>query len=279
MWFRDFIREDGSLNHAALDRAPDHVKPIVETWKRAKNFEDIAVQHTNSNFLNGKKALAPLPDGAPPEVVAERRKLLESINGVPSDPKGYGIQRPPELPENLWSEPAAQNLAKWAHENCVSPQAAQKLMSEHAKIIMAQAAEIQQGETKFWNDQQSAFEAQIRQDNIPAEKASALVEKGAIALGLDPTNEQTKIFLKGKDARLMAMRHAIAIGEDSAVTANTTGQGQQDPQAAADDILRNPQNPMYSAFWQKKGESSAAHNAAVQRRNELLQLAAAKQKK
>lgn len=277
-FYKDFLQSDGTLNHKSLERLPEHLKPLKATWERAKTIEDLGTMYLNSQMLNGKKALAPLPPDAPAHVVTERKQLMDTLNGVPTTPKDYGITRPQDFPENGWSQPAADNLAAWAHKHSVSPQAAKELMQEHGKIVQAQLAEQAQYETKFWQEQQTAFDAAIRQENIPSERANALVEKGATALGLDLTNERTKTFLKGSDARLMAMRHAIAIGEDKAVTATTGTTAVPDPAAAAADIRTNPANPLNAAYWNKDGKySRAAHDAAVERHNEFMKLAAAKQ--
>ncbi len=276
-WYQEFLQQDGSLNAKALDRLPDHLKPLKSTWEKAKTIEELGVIHLNSQHLNGKKALAPLPPDAPDAVKTERKALLDGINGVPATPKEYGITRPQDLPEQFWSQPAADNLAKWAHDNSVSPAAAQKLMQEHAKIIKADVANHEQYVADYQKGQQQTFEAQIRQENISGEKASALIEKGAIALGLDPASPETqKLFKDSAQVRLMAMRHAIAIGEDHAVTSNSQGTGQGDPEAAAKDIQRNPANPLYAAYWNKGGAlGRAAQEAAVERVNGLLRQAEA----
>jgi hypothetical protein len=78
----------------------------------------------------------------------------------------------------------------------------------------------------------------------------------------------------------MALKHAVSIGEDHAVTANSTNTGIDDPEAAASDIRSNPANPLNAAYWNKDGKyPRSAHEAAVQKHNELLQMASAKQSK
>ena len=276
-WYSEWIKQDGSLNPSALERLPDHLKPLKDIWGRAKSIEDVGTMDLNSRHMNGKKGLAPLPADAPKEVLAERKALLDTINGVPPSAKDYGIAKPADLPDGAWSQPAADNLQAWAHKHSVSPAAAKELMTAHAEIIKGQIAEQSKYESTFWAGQQQAFEAQIRQENIPTDKASALVEKGAIALGLDLNDEQTKTFMKGKDARLMAMRHAIAIGEDHVVNGSSPNTGEADPEAAARDIQRNPANPLHAAYWNKGGTlGRAAQEAAVEKVNGLLRQAEAK---
>lgn len=274
-WVSDWVKTDGTLNNSALDRLPDHLKPLKDIWGRAKTIDDIGTMDLNSRHMNGKKALAPLPPGSPPEVLAERKTLLDSLNGVPATSKDYGISRPADLPEQFWSEPAANNLAAWAHKHSVSPAAAKELMSTHAELIKGQAAEHEQYVTKYHGEQQQLFDSTIRQENIPQERASALIEKGVRSLGGDPASAEIQRLLKDSaTVRLWAMHHAISIGESPTVTASSQGTGVADPAAAAADISSNPANPLHAAFWNKDGKfSRTVHDQAVEKRNQLLQLA------
>lgn len=276
-FYADWLGADGALNTKSLDRLPDHLKGMRPTLEKYGKIEDALMGWQNQQMMAGKKALAPLPADAPAAVLAERKQLLDTINGVPADSKGYAITRPQDFPEQAWSQPAADNLAAWAHKHSVSPAAAKELMMEHGKITQGMMAEQQQHETNFWADQQKAFDGIIRQENIAPERASALVEKGAIALGLDPNDPETKLLLQGSKARLMAMRHAIATGESGTVQAQGSSPAIPDPSAAASDIQTNPANPLHGPYWNKEGKySRAAQEAAVAKHLELLRLSAAK---
>lgn len=273
-WQKDFISSDYSLNHKALDRLPDHLKDMRPTLEKYKTFEDVLVGFKNQQVMAGKKALAPLPPGAPAEAVAERRALLATINGVPADPKGYGIAKPADMPDNLWNQTMADTYASWAHKHAVSPAAAKELMAANLATVQTALKAQAQEETNFWTKQQQTFEGKARESNIALDRANELVEKGAVALGLDLTNEQTKNFLKGSDARLMAMRHAIAIGEDKAVTGNSSPAGDGDPASMAKAARSDPSNALYAAYWNKDGKYSRTdHDAAVEKVNGWLRMA------
>jgi hypothetical protein len=277
-WAKSWIKPDFSLDHAALERLPDHLKGMKDTLSNYGKFEDALTGWQNQQVMAGKKALAPLPADAKPEVFADRKALMDTINGVPANPKDYGITKPADLPDGHWNQVMADKYAAWGHKYSVPPVAMKELMGEQLGTVKGQLAEQAKGEAQFWSEQDRGFQAIIQRDNIAADRASALVEKGAVALGLDITNEQTKTFLKGTDARLMAMRHAIAIGEDKAVTA-TGGQNNNagDPAELANSVVRDASNPLNGPYWNKDGKYSRAdHEAAVEKVNGWRRMAAEK---
>lgn len=267
-WYKDWVQSDGTLNNTALDRLPDHLKPLKDSWGRAKTIDDLGTSAINAQVLIGKKALAPLPPGSPPEAIAARKQLLDTINGVPSDPKSYGIARPQDIPEGNWDQKLADSFSAWAHKYSVPPAAAKELLAMQAGSVKSSLQSQQQYEAQFWGEQQKRFESSLRAENVPLDRANALVEKGAVAAGLDLNAESTKIFLKGSDARLLAMRHAMAIGEDNAsVPGATSG----DTGGNLDDRIAEARG--HPAFWNKENRySRTEHDAAVNRVNELLRL-------
>ncbi|MGA2018845.1 MAG: hypothetical protein ABSH26_18045 [Opitutaceae bacterium] len=272
-WAKSWIKPDFSLDHAALERLPEHLKGLRPTLERQKNFEDVLTVMQNQQVLTGKKALAPLPPGSTPEVIAERKALLDSINGVPADFKQYGVARPPELPENQWNQPLADAFAQWAHKNSVPPSAVKELFGVQLGFIRQQLDAQRQYEATYWGKEDKAFEAAIRSDNIPAERVPTLIEKGLIALGIDPNNEQVKLIMRGNVARQMALRHALSTAEDTFVQGESKP-GTGDPKQAALDIAHNPANPLYPAFWNKDGKyPREAHEQARAKYEELMRLA------
>lgn len=280
-WVSDWVKADGSLNNSALERLPDHLKPLKDIWGRAKTIDDIGTMDLNSRHMNGKKALAPLPPGSPPEVLAERKTLLDSLNGVPPDIKGYALAKPDNLPADQWSQPLADNFAKWCLDNSVSPTAAKKMIELQAQGIQAQVAENEKYVQQYHAKQQETFDAQIRQENIPQEKAGALIEKGVRSLGGDPESPEIQKLLKDSaTVRLWAMHHAISIGESPSVTNSSQNSGATDPAKEAADIVSNPAHPLNAAFWNKDQKfSQTAQRAAIERRNQLLQLAESRPKR
>lgn len=269
----DWVKANGELNHASFERLPEDIRYVKDTLTKYKTPEEMIRGIAHLQTMGGKKGLIPLPADAPKEVMAERKALLDGINGVPKEAKDYGISRPADLPESAWSEPAAKNLMDWAHKNSVSPAAAKELMMNHAGIIKEQMAAQQQYETEFFANHQKAFDAQIRSENIPADRANALAERGATALGIDPSKPENAILLKNSSVRLAMMRHALATGEDTfARTGNGDG-APADPMAAAQDITHNKANPLYTPLHDS---SHPQHGVAKAKIDELWKQAAAK---
>lgn len=274
-WAKEWIKPDFSLNHEALKGLPEHLKALEPTLRRQQNLEGILIDYGHKASLAGQKGLTPLMPNSPPEAVAKRKEFMDTANGVPKTWQEYGVAKPQDLKDEAWDPKLAEGFAQWAHKHSVSPQAAKELVALSVEGAKGRLAANEQSVGQFWANEQKIFEAAIRQENIPSDRASALVEKGAVALGLDLTNEHTKTFMQGATARLMAMKHAIAIGEDTAATPGTdaTTEG-RDYEAQAKDIRQNAANPLNGAYWNKGNKfSRSEHDQAVAKVNELLRLA------
>lgn len=269
-WAKEWIQPDFTLNHKALDRLPDHLKGLRPVLERQKTFEDVLGVTQHAQFLAGKKGLAPLAADAPPEARTERKALLDTINGVPALAKDYGITKPADLPDQYWNAKLADGFTEWGHKNSVPPAAMKELVSRQLGAIKEQLTAQADYEKQFEATQNSQFEAQAKQANIAMDKAQELVEKGARSLGLDPENPNTKLLLRSADARLMAMRHALATGEDSFVQGKASDAPAADPSKLASDIQHNPANPLYAVYWNRENKYTRTdHEAAVAKVNEL----------
>lgn len=272
-WGKSWVKSDFTLDPAALERLPDHLKGSKEWLSRQRTFEDVLTVAQNAQFLAGKKGLAPLPADAPENIRLERKQLLDTINGVPPKATDYKIERPQEIPEGAWNPKLVEGYSTWAHKHSVSPAAAKELVDMQLGTVKESLAAQADYERQFYVKEEQNFSETIRRENIPTDKATQLVQKGAVALGLNLQDPQTQQFLKGANARLMAMRHAIATAEDTTVRTNGSGAGVENPGASADDIVRNPINPLYAQYWNRDGKFSRdQQNAAVEKVNQLRKL-------
>lgn len=245
----DWRRSDGSINHDAFKALPEDIRHVGETLGKYKTDVDLFRGIAHLQTLGGKKGLIPLPADAPKEVMAERKALLDSINGVPKEPKDYGITRPKDFPEAAWDQALADNYSAWAHKWSVGPGAAKEVIQMQQEAVTKQMANQAQWEQQFFSDQQKAFESQIRTEGIGADKANALVERGLMKSGVDMNNPETKLLMKNATFRLMAMRHAIATGEDSAPNGEVSGGREGDPAQLASDASHNKANPLYEPLY------------------------------
>lgn len=271
----DWLKADGTFNADSYKRLPEDVRWVGETMGKYKTPEELARGFANLSTAVGKKGLIPLPANAPAEVVAERRALLNSINGVPASAKDYGISRPEDLPEQAWNQSLADTFTAWAHENSVSPAAAKKLIALTAASTKEQLAAQAQYETDFFAGQAKAWEAQVRTENIPADRANALAERGATALGLDLTKPEHAILMKNASVRLMAMRHAVSTGEDTFINGDQTKGAENDPMALAQDAAHNQANPLYTPLHDS---AHPQHKMAKEKVDGWWRAAAAKRK-
>ncbi len=65
-WGADWLKPDGTVNGAAFDRAPEHLRGLRDgELKNAKTLEDVMTKMTHLATLAGKKGLAPLPADVP----------------------------------------------------------------------------------------------------------------------------------------------------------------------------------------------------------------------
>lgn len=243
--FTTWDSADGKLNPAYYDKLPDDVKWVKDELSKYGTRDELVRAFANKTTLAGKKGLIPLPDNAPPEARADRKALLDGINGVPKEAKDYGLTRPAEVPEAAWNQGLADNFTKWAWENSVSPAAMKQLAKVQSEAIKGNLSSQQEYERNFWAEQDKAFDAQIRVEGVPSDKATALIERAATALGFDLKDPKDQMTLKGAKVRLAMMRHALQTGEDSFVAGETARGDGGDPLALASDASHNKANPLY----------------------------------
>lgn len=212
--------------------------------------------------LAGKKALAPLPEGASPEAKAERNKLMAQLNNVPEKPEGYGFKRPENIPESQWNQPYVDGIAGILHKHNVSPEAAKELMEFDAKhagtigeqsaqaIAKAEAAEVAKLKETFGADMPKQMDLAVR---------------GARTLGMDPLDP----IFKNASAVIMAAKFASMISEDRLVSGEPTpANAGMDDRAKALDIVNNTANPLNQAYHKQDHPRHAEAVEAVSRFNQ-----------
>lgn len=275
--FGDWRKADGTINHESFKALPEDIRYLGDSLSKYKTDVDLFRGIANQQTMAGKKGLIPLPANAPAEAVAERKTLLDSINGVPKEAKDYGFKRPDDLPEGMWSDQQASAFAAWAHENSVSPAAAQKLIRLQADFIKGQAGEQQTYEKNFYDGQAKAFSDTIRSENIPTDKADAMALTGAAALvtGFDAAKPEHEALLKNATMKLAFMRHAMSTGEDTYVSGENGKLTGGDPEADAKDIMHNKANPLYAPLYDARHPQ---HKLAKEKVDQLLRQATAKRK-
>ena len=274
-YYKTLINADGTLNHKALDNLPDHLAALKPTLARQKSLDDVFTVMGNQQTLVGKKALGPLPPNATPEMVAERKGLLDSINGVPKDPKDYGIVKPENISNELWNDGLAKGAAEIAHKYSAPPAMLKDLVALQTAELQKQLLAQQDYERAFFAKQQDNLVQTLKLENIPLTKAQELAERGAQKLGLDLQNPDVQTLMKNSNVFLMAMRHALSTSEDKFVSGEAKNNLGGDPAALAKDATSNKANPLYAPYWDAQHPQNKMAKETV---NQWRKLAAAKAK-
>ncbi len=251
-YYKGLYGDDGKIDKAALDRLPDHLKPHKDVLGKYETIDALLTGFGNAHALASKKALTPLEANAPDHVKAERKAMLDGVNNVPKDPKGYGIARPETFPAEHWSEEGAGKMAAIAHKHSLSPDAVKELLGLQMELTNGELAKGQQFEADFYKAQDTKFAEAIRTQGVVADKALDLATRGAVTLGIDPKSP----LFKNADVKLACLRMANLVGEDKLISGDLGGQGGgggPDYLTQARDIMRNPQNPLHKA-WSDPGD-------------------------
>lgn len=188
-WFSGWLKPDGKLDKAALDKLPDSLKGFKATLEQFSDLDGVISAFQHNKSLVGKKGLAPLREGASDVEKAEHRKILAQVNGVPEKPEGYGIKRPDNIPEDLWDQGYVDAMTQLFHEEAVSPAAVQRLVAKHNELIQAAV-------TKSESQDAEAHVASFTADNKKLDDAfgfqraelSKMAERAARYFGVDPSS-------------------------------------------------------------------------------------------
>ena len=272
-YYKDWLQTDGTLNAKALDRLPDHLTHLRPTLERQKSIDDVLGVLMNAQQLAGKKALLPLAENAPENVRAERKALMDQINGVPKDAKDYGIAKPKDLPDEAWNPKMAENYSAWAQKHSVSPSAAKELLGLNVAMVQEQLKAQGEYTAKFFSDQQAQIASALKLENVPIEKATELATRGAQKLGLDLNDPNDAALMKNAKAFMMAYRHAVSTGEDKFVDGNSSTSIGGDATKQAQDIIQNKANPDNAAYWDA---GHPKHRATVEKVQEMFRLSSAR---
>ena len=271
-FFKGLYGDDGRIDKTALDRLPDSLKPFKDQFAKYDTVESLLQGFGNAHTMAVKKALTPLTGTEPPEIVKERNELLDTINNVPKDPKGYGIARPEDLPEMFWNQPGADEFGKIAQQNHLSPAAVKDLLALQLKITRGEIERGKAMEAEYYSGQDKAFETEMQKQGVDLTKAMDLATRAAATLGIDP---KSPIF-KNADVRKALVRFSNLVSEDKLGAITPADGGTQNEREMALDIARNPQNPLYKAF---NDPVHPNHQAAKDRWNELYRIWGEKAKK
>lgn len=268
-FYKGLYGDDGKIDKAALDRLPDHLKPHKDVFAKYDTVDALLAGFGNAHSMAVKKALAPLSGNEPAEVVAERKGLLDTINNVPKDVKGYGIVRPETLPEEFWNQEGADEFGKLAQKHSISPAAVKDLLALQVKMTQGELDRGKAGETEYYAKQDTAFMAGLQKLGMDADRGTDLASRGAATLGIDPKNA----ILKNADVRLAMVKFATLVSEEKLIRGTEQAGGGMSALEQARDIVSNPANPLHKAFHDP---TDPRNEAAKEKVNTLYRTAPAR---
>lgn len=268
-----FYDKDGKIDKTALDRLPDHLKAHKDLFAKYDTFDGLLNGFSNANSMAVKKALAPLKGDEPPEIIAERNAMLDTVLNVPKEAKGYGIKRPDNLPEMYWNEAAAGKFAEVAHKHHLSPDAVKDILGMQTETVLGEVAKAEQMNAEYWTKEQSKWETEVHKQGTSAEDAMKAALRGAATAGIDPKGS----LFRHAEVRLAMERLTKLVGESRLATGDPTDtSGGQDELTQARDIVNNAQNPLYKAWHDPLHPQ---HESARNRWNELYRIDGEKKQK
>lgn len=275
-FYADWIKPDGSLNADSYKRLPEDIRYFGDKLARYKNPEELVRGFAHLEHMASGKGILPLPANAPADAIAQRKALMDSANGVPKEPKGYGLAKPEKLPEGVeWNDKRAEAFSTWAHKHSVAPQAAKELFDWYLSEIGGDAQSQSAYVNNFFAEQNTQWQKFATTQGIPVDKADALVERGAIALGFNMQDQNHQTLLKNATVRAALMKHALATGEDSSITGSNEGAASSGPETEMQDIMHNEANPLYAPLYDS---SHPQHRMAKEKVEQLARQVAAKRK-
>jgi hypothetical protein len=263
-FFRGLYDESGKIDKTRFEALPEHLKPYRATYEKYDTIEALLGGTGNLASLAGKKGLQPLPEGADEKTTAEFHETLKSVLKIPETPEAYGIQKPDEVPDELWDEEFAKEAQAKFHELNIPPAAAkalveldtQRAMKIHEQIGLQQAELVNKEKGKLHD----AFGGEF-------DRKMMLAKQTAQKLGLDP---EDPVFGNSSAVIIALTRAAAMIGEDRLVIGDSSSKVGMTHRQQALDIINNPANPKYDAYH---STNHPLHKQTVDETTELNRLA------
>lgn len=261
-FYEGLYDKEGKIDPKALDRLPDHLKPHKDWMAKYPTIDALINGGANAHNMAVKKAIAPLVGNEPPEILAERKAHLDTLNGVPKDPKGYGIARPQDLPEMFWNEEGAGKFAALAQKHSISPAAVKELLGLQIEMTRADIARGQTMDAEFYTKQSQTYEAEVQKMGGDLEKANDQALRGAQTLGIDPKGA----LFKQAAVKLAMIRACQLVSEEKMIGGESTEGKAGGERDEARRIMGDPTHPMHKAW---ADPNDAGHQAARDRVNAL----------
>lgn len=239
--FRDLANEKGEFVQGWQDKLPAEYDPYRATLGNYQSFDKLA-----GAFMESKRAAMAKTEGmvrlpgkdAKPEEVAEYRKAL----GIPEKPEDYGLKAPDNLPQGTeWNPEFAKAFASEAHKLGLTKAQVEGLSAWHLQETVGRMQSVEADGQKLFEEEQAVLRQAFGNEY---EKRMVDAQRAAMTLGLPPDHP---VFFRADTIKAMAKLSDL-ISEDRLVSP-TQVQNKLSPDTAARDVMTNPDNPDYKAYY------------------------------
>lgn len=224
---------------------------------QVKDVSDLARQFVNAQSLIGRKGLIPPKEGDAPELQAAWRKGL----GVPDDPAGYKIERPAELPEQMWQADQAQAWGQLAHKVGLTP-------AQERAIRDWQLGQVA-GRVQSMNQSGQKLEAELRHEwGGDYDGQMKLADRAIQEMGFGAeVLQHLRMAGVAADALRGFAKIGALLGEDQLIGAGAGSRGAMSITEIDREITTLRTDPNYMSRQNRR-----AHEAAVARMQQLQEM-------
>jgi hypothetical protein len=247
---------DGKFAPGLSGRLSEDLRPYAGSIRKFEGtpIQDVLKSYGELEKKLGQRMQPPGVEARPEEVAAWRKNL-----GVPEKPDGYGINRPEEVPVELWNEEMVRGFSAVAHKHHIPAAAAQELVQwwngQQLGALSRYQQESAQGREALVQGLQSEWGERYEANLQGAQRVAAMAR-------LDVNDPSI-----GDNPSMIRALHAMAslVSEDRQETGGSGAlrltRGQQ-----ADDIQTNKSNPLYDDYHGANGPERQAMVAEQIRR-------------
>lgn len=235
-----YVGPDGAFAEGWTGKLPEDLAGARDSLGKFKTVTDLVRAYDSANKLVGRKGvLLPTPESSSEEISAFRKTM-----GVPESADGYAAAVKPEtFPEGIqWSDEIAKSYYEVAHRHNIPAAAMKDLIALNMKQrefeIQAQAESVMETKHRGLSHLRAIWGSDFDRNLGLAQRAAALGGANPDSYGWrDP--EVVKLVV----------RMANMMGEDKFVGAGgALPVGAADLRSRAQDIIRNPSNPLHQRY-------------------------------
>ena len=216
-----FFSDDGLRPEIANLITDDNkaAKSFFEKYKGAEDANKAIIDGiANMQYMMGQKAMTRPDENAPEHVKEAFLNHLRNINNVPEKPDGYGIERPEDIPEEMWNAEEISQYADIFHKHNISPDAVKDLMERYTEGLRSVPEQLEAQQAQSLKVERDKLNSEF---GMEAEKMIKRASEAANLWGLSQ-EEAARIGQTAEGIKLLArLKNSVS----SDVTSNTQSSG------------------------------------------------------